>query len=152
MSLGVAVAVTMAQAVTLTATYSTAPEARGPRRGVIGFERDDDDVMRSGGRSGESRDDGGRSRRRRRRRLVAFVAGDSTACGVGCASAYAVETPTRTDDDDDDDEGDGVRSACERGDEEFGGRRGRFLGPTLARAFAARASERLRADLSLIHI
>jgi len=146
MSVGVAVAVTMAQAVTLTATYSTAPEARGPRRGVIGFERDDDDVMRSGGRSGGGRDDGGRSRRRRRR-LVAFVAGDSTACGVGCASAYAAETPTRTDDDDDDDEGDGVRSGCERGDEESGGRRGRFLGPTLARAFAARASERLRADV-----
>ena len=145
MSVGVAVAVTMAQAVTLTATYSTAPEARGPRRGVIGFERDDADVMRSGGRSWESRDDGGRSRRRRRR-LVAFVAGDSTACGVGCASAYAAETTSRTDCDDGD-EGDGVRSACEHGDEEPGGRRGRFLGPTLARAFAARASERLRADV-----
>ena len=32
-------------------------------------------------------------------------------------------------------------------DEEIGGRGGRFLGPTLARAFAARASERLRADV-----
>ena len=166
MSLGVAVAVTMAQAVTLTATYSTAPEARGPRRGVIGFEDDgtgddgddDDDggrrpvisrwmTTRSIGSGG--RDDGERSRSRRRRRLVAFVAGDSTACGVGCASAY--ETPTPTDGDEDDTKGEGVRRARDGGggdeDEEIGGRRGRFLGPTLARAFAARASERLRADV-----
>ncbi len=165
MSLGVAVAVTMAQAVTLTATYSTAPEARGPRRGVIGFEGDgtgddDDDYdygRRPVTRSSMSRwmttrsigsgvrDDGGGSRRRRR--LVAFVAGDSTACGVGCASAY--ETPTRTDGDDT--KGEGVRRARDGGgdedEEEIGGRGGRFLGPTLARAFAARASERLRADV-----
>ena len=152
MSLGCAVAVTMAQAVTLTATYSTAPEARGPRRGVIGFERDDDDVMRSGGRSWESRNDGGRSRRRRRRRrLVAFVAGDSTACGVGCASAYETPTKTESERDDDDEKVEGVRRARDGGggdeDEEIGGRGGRFLGPTLARAFAARASERLRADV-----
>ena len=146
MSLGCAVAVTMAQAVTLTATYSTAPEARGPRRGVIGFERDDDDVMRSGGRSGGGRDDGGRSRRRRRR-LVAFVAGDSTACGVGCASAYETPTKTESERDDDDEKVEGVRRAREGGGEEPGGRRERFLGPTLARAFAARASERLRADV-----
>ena len=158
MSLGVAVAVTMAQAVTLTATYSTAPEARGPRRGVIGFEDeggDDDDgggrrpvisrwmTTRSIGSGG--RDDGERSRSRRRRRLVAFVAGDSTACGVGCASAY--ETPTKTESDDDDEKAEGVRRAREGGGEEPGGRRERFLGPTLARAFAARASERLRADV-----
>jgi len=162
MSLGVAVAVTMAQAVTLTATYSTAPEARGPRRGVIGFEDeggDDDDgggrrpvisrwmTTRSIGSGG--RDDGERSRSRRRRRLVAFVAGDSTACGVGCASAY--ETPTPTERDEDDTKGEGVRRARDGGgggdDEEIGGRGGRFLGPTLARAFAARASERLRADV-----
>ena len=155
MSLGCAVAVTMAQAVTLTATYSTAPEARGPRRGVIGFDggMDDDDddddshsrwmTTRSIGSGG--RDDGERSRSRRRRRLVAFVAGDSTACGVGCASAY--ETPTKTESDDDDEKAEGVRRAREGGDEEPGGRRERFLGPTLARAFAARASERLRADV-----
>ena len=158
MSLGCAVAVTMAQAVTLTATYSTAPEARGPRRGVIGFEDeggDDDDgggrrpvisrwmTTRSIGSGG--RDDGERSRSRRRRRLVAFVAGDSTACGVGCASAY--ETPTKTESDDDDEKAEGVRRAREGGDEEAGGKRERFLGPTLARAFAARASERLRADV-----
>ena len=91
------------------------------------------------------RDDGERSRSRRRRRLVAFVAGDSTACGVGCASAY--ETPTKTESDDDDEKAEGVRRAREGGDEEPGGRRERFLGPTLARAFAARASERLRADV-----
>ncbi len=165
MSLVVAVAVTTAQAVTVTATYSTAPEARGPRRGVIGFEGDDDGregagrratrvrmgrwmpTMGSGGRSG-SVSGGGGGGGGGRRRLVAYVAGDSTACGVGCASAYAAETPRRTDDGQcecDDDGEDGVRS--ERGDEEFGGRRGRLLGPTLARAFAARASERLRADV-----
>ena len=166
MSLGCAVAVTMAQAVTLTATYSTAPEARGPRRGVIGFdgEMDDDDDaddsrwmttktigsgVRGVGGVGGVRDEGGGTRRRRlprrRRRLVAFVAGDSTACGVGCASAY--ETPTKTESDDDDEKAEGVRRAREGGDEEPGGRRERFLGPTLARAFAARASERLRADV-----
>ena len=166
MSLGCAVAVTMAQAVTLTATYSTAPEARGPRRGVIGFDGGmDDDAdaddsrwmttktigsgVRGVGGVGGVRDEGGGTRRRRlprrRRRLVAFVAGDSTACGVGCASAY--ETPTKTESDDDDEKAEGVRRAREGGDEEPGGRRERFLGPTLARAFAARASERLRADV-----
>jgi len=159
MSLGCAVAVTMAQAVTLTATYSTAPEARGPRRGVIGFDGgmddDDDDDSRwmttrtigSGVRGVRGVRDEGGGTRRRRRRLVAFVAGDSTACGVGCASAYETPTKTESERDDDDEKVEGVRRAREGGGEEPGGRRERFLGPTLARAFAARASERLRADV-----
>jgi len=140
-------AVTAVQAVTLTATYVTAPEARGPRRGVVVVERagtaneGDADADARGasvkamsavkammrrtsarwmGRDARREDEGGAARRRRR--VVAFVTGDSTACGVGCESAY-------------DGESDG------------GAARRRFLGPTLARTFAASVSESLRADV-----
>jgi len=150
MACAVTCAVTAVQAVTLTATYVTAPEARGPRRGVVVVERADADAAKTGdadargasssvkavktmsavkgmmrrtsarwmGRDARREDEGGAARTRRR--VVAFVTGDSTACGVGCESAYDGET-------------DGAAR--------------RFLGPTLARTFAASVSESLRADV-----
>ena len=99
-------AVTAIEAAALTATYVTAPEARGPRRGLARY---DDGVDRADARG-----------RARRRRLVAYVAGDSTACGVGCGDGAA-------------------RTRARRGTTEEG--------PTLARAFARTLGERMTADV-----
>ena len=85
--------------------------------------------------------------------LVVVVVSSRSSRGIARRAApgaralqTSYETPTKTESDDDDEKAEGVRRAREGGDEEPGGRRERFLGPTLARAFAARASERLRAD------
>jgi len=69
---------TAAQAGVLTATYVTAPEANGPRFGL--------ECRSTTGATGADADAG--------RRRVVFVAGDSTVCGVGCATSDRCDGPT----------------------------------------------------------
>ena len=106
-------AVTALEAAALTATYVTAPEARGPREGLARYDETTTTTTTT--------TRGGATRATRRRRLVAVVAGDSTACGVGC--------------------GDDGRGRT-RGETAAG-----EAGPTLARAFARGLGERMTADV-----
>lgn len=122
---------TAVQAATLTATYLTPPEASGPRRGW--FLQREERARRSPSSTTSSSssmlvsstimDEKRRERNASRRTIVAYVAGDSTACGVGC------ETPATTPVGKDRDKEDGsIR----------GGR-----GPTLAVTFADAVGEKL---------
>ena len=105
-------AVTALEAAALTATYVTAPEARGPREGLARYDETTTTTTTT--------TRGGAKRATARRRLVAVVAGDSTACGVGCGDGAA-------------------RARARRGTTEEG--------PTLARAFARTLGERMTADV-----
>jgi lysophospholipase L1-like esterase len=70
---------TAAQAGVLTATYVTAPEAKGPRFGLECRQTTTTSTTSSGAAG---------------RRRVVFVAGDSTVCGVGCATSDRCDGPT----------------------------------------------------------
>lgn len=126
---------TAVQAATLTATYLTPPEASGPRRGWFlqreerarrSSQKEEEDASTSTSSSmlvSSTMMDEKRRRNANRRTIVAYVAGDSTACGVGC------ETPAATPVGKDRDKVDGnIR----------GGR-----GPTLAVTFADAVGEKL---------
>ena len=76
-----ATATTGAQAAALTATYVTAPEATGPRRGVERVMKHHHHHHRQHRHHRHHHHDIDDAQRRRRR--VVFGAGDSTVCGVG---------------------------------------------------------------------
>lgn len=123
---------TAVQAATLTATYLTPPEASGPRRGW--FLQREERARRSPSSTTSSSssmlvsstimDEKRRERNASRRTIVAYVAGDSTACGVGC------ETPATT-------------PVGKDRDKEDGSIRGGGRGPTLAVTFADAVGEKL---------
>ena len=126
----VALSVTaLAQATSLQMAYVSAPEAVGPRRGVVRCARDVDRVGE--GVCGGARviPGGARAMGDGRRRVVVHVAGDSTACGVGCASSAGTSDDVALD----------ARSGTLLD--------ARRRGPTLARSFAMGVGESLGADV-----
>jgi len=130
--------VTAAQAATLTATYLTPPEASGPRRGRCAARRGEGEDASTTTASvtsvGAYRTDATRRERRdaSRRTIVAYVAGDSTACGVGCETTPVGSAGG----------GDGGDRGKEDGKASRGGR-----GPTLAVTFADAVGEKLGANV-----
>jgi len=136
--------VTAAQAATLTATYLTPPEASGPRRGRCAARRGEGEDASTTTTTtttstvtsvGAHRTDATRRERRdaSRRTIVAYVAGDSTACGVGCET-----TPVGSA---------GGGGGGDRGKEDGNAASRGGRGPTLAVTFADAVGEKLGANV-----